>query len=219
MPISVALLLFFGSLLLGSIGAFFGLSKGEPDSIEQLAWISACAIIAQIPIVFAYAMYTKRLVLNKSGKQIALYFVIFTPLALITSGAAHFLFSIIGWENPDDLGHETLELLQNSNFSVYLLVVILVATIGAGIIEEVVFRGLLLPSVPQLIGNHSVWGAIATTSVIFAAMHIGAVPLSALLGLFVLSIGLCLARIQSGGVFVPIVVHILFNAFNIAFVL
>ena len=100
-----------------------------------------------------------------------------------------------------------------------MLIVILAATIGAGLIEEVVFRGLLQPSISLFLRGISVWGAIFSTSVIFSAMHIGAVPMSSLLGLFVLSIGLCLARVKTGGVFAPIIIHILFNVFNIAFVL
>ena len=218
-PLWVAVLLFFASLLLGSLGALFGMSHGEPQSIEQLSWISGGAICAQIPVVFAYNMFVKPPKIKKNTGVIAIGFVVFTPLALITSGVAHFLFSSIGWEDPNEMGHETLTLIQNAEFSTYLVVVVLGATFGAGVIEEVVFRGLLLPSVAHFFGGSSAWSAIFTTSVIFSAMHIGSVPLSALLGLIVLSVGLCLARVKSGGVFAPIVIHILFNAFNIAFVL
>jgi membrane protease YdiL (CAAX protease family) len=219
MPLWVAVLLFFGSLLLGSLGALFGMSHGEPASIEQLAWISGGAICAQIPVVFAYNMFVKPPKIKKNAGVIVIGFVVFTPLALITSSVAHVLFSSIGWEDPNEMGHETLTLIQSAEFSTYLVVVVLAATIGAGVIEEIVFRGLLFPSMPEIQGGSSVWGAIFVTSVIFSAMHIGSVPPSALLGLFVLSVGLCLARVKSGGVFAPIVVHILFNAFNIAFVL
>ena len=164
-------------------------------------------------------MFTKPPNIKNNIGIIVIGFVVFTPLALITSGVAHFLFSSIGWEDPNEMGHETLTLIQNAEFSTYLVVVVLAATLGAGVIEVVVFRGLLLPSVAQFFGGSSAWIAILTTSVIFSAMHIGSVPLSALLGLIVLSVGLCLARVKSGGVFAPIVIHILFNAFNIAFVL
>jgi membrane protease YdiL (CAAX protease family) len=219
MPLRIAVLLFFGSLLLGSLGAVFGMSQGESDSIEQLAWISCGAVCAQMPIVFIYAMFVKPPEMRRSIRVIAVLFFIFTPLALLTSGVAHALFSAIGWENQNELGHETLQLLQSAEFSAPMIAVILAATIGAGIVEEVVFRGLLLPSVPLFLRGTSVWGTILVTSLIFSAMHIGAVPLSSLFGLTVLSVGLCLARIKSGGVFAPIVVHILFNTFNIAFVL
>ena len=219
MPLWVAVLLFFASFMLGSLGALFGMSHGEPQSIEQLAWILGGMICAQIPVVFAYNMFVKPPKIKKNTGVIAIGFVVFTPLALITSGVAHFLFSSIGWEDPNEMGHETLTLIQNAEFSTYLVVVVLAATFGAGVVEEVVFRGLLLPSVAHFFGGSSAWSAIFTTSVIFSAMHIGSVPLSALLGLIVLSVGLCLARVKSGGVFAPIVIHILFNAFNIAFVL
>ena len=219
MPLWVAVLLFFGSLLLGSLGALFGMSHGEQGSIEQLAWISVGAICAQIPVVFAYMMFVNPPNIKNNIVIIVLGFVVCTPLALVTSGALHALFSSIGWEDQNEIGHETLALIKNAAFSTYLVLVILAATLGAGVIEEIVFRGLLFPSIPHFFGGISVWGAIVATSVIFSAMHIGSVPLSALFGLTVLSIGLCWVRVISGGVFAPIVVHILFNAFNIAFVL
>ncbi len=219
MPLWVAVLLFFGSLLLGSVGAFFGMSHGEQNTIEQLAWISGGAICAQIPVVFVYSMFVKPPKIRKNIGVILFAFIVFTPLALVTSGVAHSLFSNIGWEDPNEMGHETLTLIENSEFSTYLVVVVLAATLGAGIIEEIVFRGLLFPFIPQFFESDSMWGAVLATSVIFSAMHIGSVPLSSLFGLTVLSIGLCWACAKSGGVFAPIVVHILFNTFNIAFVL
>jgi membrane protease YdiL (CAAX protease family) len=218
-PLRLAVLLFFGSLFLGSVGALFGMSHGEPDSIEQLAWISSGAVLAQLPIVVVYALYAGTPNPKQTLRVIVVTFVLFTPLALATSGIAHAIFSYVGWEAPELLGHETLEQLKTSEFSTSMLIVILAATIGAGLIEEVVFRGLLQPSISHFLRGISVWGAIFSTSVIFSAMHIGAVPMSSLLGLFVLSIGLCLARVKTGGVFAPIIIHILFNAFNIAFVL
>jgi membrane protease YdiL (CAAX protease family) len=219
MPLWVAVLLFFGSLLLGSLGALFGMSHGELASIEQLAWVSGGAIIAQIPVVFVYMLFVKPPNIRHNLGIIFIGFVIFTPLALGTSSIAHALFSSIGIEDPNQMGHETLALIKNAEFSTYLVVVLLAATLGAGVIEEVVFRGLLFPSVGQFIGGSSVWSAVIATSVIFSVMHIGSVPLSALLGLVVLSVGLCLVRAKSGGVFAPISIHILFNTFNIAFVL
>jgi membrane protease YdiL (CAAX protease family) len=219
MPLWAAVLLFFGSLVLGSIGAVMGMSHGESGSIEHLAWISGSAIIAQMPVVFIYAMCVQPPKIKNNIGVILIGFVIFTPLALGTSGVAHALFSGIGLEDPNEMGHETLALIKNAGFSTYLVVVLLAATLGAGVIEEVVFRGLLFPSMPHFFGSSSVWCATIVTSVIFSVMHIGSVPLSALLGLFVLSIGLCLVRAKSGGVFAPMVVHILFNTFNIAFVL
>lgn len=195
------------------------MSHGEPDSIEQLSWISMGAVVSQLPVIFIYAYFTRCPKFNPQIREIAVTFVVFTPLAIGVASAAHALFSFFGWEDPSQLGHETLNQLKTAEFSSSMLLVILAATIGAGLVEEVVFRGLLLPSISLCIRDISVWGAMMTTSVIFSAMHIGAVPISSLLGLFVLSIGLCMARVKSGGVLAPVIVHILFNAFNIAFVL
>ena len=215
----VATLLFFGSFVLGSVGAVVGMSQGEHGTMEQLGWISLCALAAQLPVVFVYAFYPKPSTPSRRAMVVAVGFVVFTPLAMVTASVAHTMFSALGWEDPNGLGHETLLLLKTSSFSTASVLVIFAATIGAGIIEEVVFRGVLFPSIPLIFRGVSVWGAAILTSVIFALMHMGSVPPSALAGLFVLSVGLCWARVNSGGVLAPIVIHILFNALNIALVL
>ena len=219
MPLWVATLLFFGSLVLGSIGAVVGMSQAEQGTMEQLGWISLCALVAQLPVVFVYAFYLNPSAPSRKAIVVAVGFVVFAPLAMATASVAHYVFSGLGWEDPNGLGHETLLQLKTSPFSTASVLVIFAATIGAGIVEEVVFRGVLFPGIPLIFRGVSVWGATIMTSVIFALMHMGSVPPSALAGLLVLSIGLCWARVNSGGVLAPIVIHILFNAMNIALVL
>jgi hypothetical protein len=98
------------------------------------------------------------------------------------------------------------------------LIIIICVTLGAGIFEEILYRGLILPTFTAVLSGKTAWGAIVATSVFFAVMHIGTSTPSAIAGLFVLSVGLCWARVKSGGVIAPIVIHIVFNAINIAIV-
>jgi len=84
-PFRLAVLLFFGSLFLGSIGAWLGMSHGEHDSVEQLAWISAGAVLAQLPIVVVYALYAGTPNPKQTLPVIVFTFVLFTPLQAINT--------------------------------------------------------------------------------------------------------------------------------------
>ncbi len=204
--------------VLGGIGAWFGSGRGMQGTLSETAWIYSSSIIAQLPIVL---LYTKFSLKRRSGRVIpvsCIAFVVFVPLALSVAALSHAVFVMSGLELHTSLGHETLKQLIDAPMGVQTWIVIICVTFGAGIIEEVFYRGLLLPLFSELFGGKTAWRAIIATSVFFAVMHIGIAQPSAILGLFVLSIGLCWARVKSGGVLSPIVIHIVFNAMNIAFV-
>ncbi len=84
------------------------------------------------------------------------------------------------------------------------------AVLGAPIVEEAVFRGLLLP---VLLRRYHWAQAVLLVSALFAAVH---VHLSSMVPLFVASLGFSLAYLYSGSLLVPIVMHALFNGVNLA---
>jgi membrane protease YdiL (CAAX protease family) len=202
----------------GGIGAWWGSTHGIEGTIDRTAWMYASAMVAQIPFVLVYAYLRKKCGSKHIAEISIVTFVVFVPIALATTGLLHSLFSYGGIEPSTPIGHETLAELTEAPWTTATWVVIICVTVGAGIFEEVLYRGLLLPTFTALLGGKTAWGAIMVTSVIFASMHIGVSPPSALFGLFVLSIGLCWARVKSGGVLSPIIIHVVFNAMNIAFV-
>ncbi len=215
---TMAILLAVSMLILSMAGATIGWMIIPEDSMTRAACASALAIIFQTPIVLAYSNLRKRCGSRHIVASIMVSFVVFVPMAFAVTSFLHFLFVTLGIEPQTTLGHETLKQLSTSNWGKSAWVVVLCATLGAGIFEEVLYRGLILPTFSAVIGGKTVWGAIFATSIFFAVMHIGAVAPSALGGLFILSIGLCYARVKSGGVLAPIVIHILFNTMNIAIV-
>ena len=85
-----------------------------------------------------------------------------------------------------------------------------VAVVVAPFFEEILFRGIILPVLAKRFG---VGRAIMLVAVLFAAVHLH-VP--ALLPLFVMSVAFSLAYLYSGNLLVPVVMHSLFNAFNLA---
>lgn len=84
------------------------------------------------------------------------------------------------------------------------------AVIVAPLFEEIVFRGILLPVCAKRVGTGF---AIILISLLFAICHRhlpSAVPL------FILSVALSLAYLYTGNLLVPVCMHGLFNAFNLA---
>ena len=94
----------------------------------------------------------------------------------------------------------------------------LLALLGLGLIvapaaEEILFRGILLPLLMKRLG---VGPAVILSSVLFALIHFH-VP--SFFPLFVLAVGLALAYIYTRSLWVPIVMHALFNGMNLAILL
>ena len=204
--------------VLAGLGAWWGDGRGEEGTMQSMAWLYGSAMIAQVPILLLYVKLSKK----HSSRHIlpisCTTFVVFVPIALTVAALGHAVMVLAGMESPSNLGHETLKQLSGAQWGVSTWIVVACVTLGAGIFEEVMYRGLILPAFDAVIGGKTVWKAAIATSAFFAVMHIGAAQPSAIVGLFVLSLGLCWARVKSGGMIAPIVIHIVFNAMNIAFV-
>jgi len=160
------------------------------------------------------------------------------PLYIVVSSVARWLDELFSASGSDVIQHQTLKALQSvlrgsdgaagDRAWVWLWVATLVVAVPA--IEELIYRGCLQSLLLRLLqrstpdGELSTRGsppliAITLTSVLFALMHVatGAVPSwSAAIALFILSLGLGIAFERSGRLSLPIVMHGLFNAANIA---
>jgi membrane protease YdiL (CAAX protease family) len=89
---------------------------------------------------------------------------------------------------------------------------ILVICVQPAIIEEIFFRYLALGTLRSVVGVHT---AVFITAVMFGMAHIG-VPLSIPI-LFLIGLGLGYARIVSGSMVLPILMHFLHNLAILAF--
>jgi membrane protease YdiL (CAAX protease family) len=85
-----------------------------------------------------------------------------------------------------------------------------VATLVAPFFEELLFRGIFLPVLAKYM---RVGWAVIAVGLLFAAIH---VHMTSLLPLFVMSIAFSLAYLYSGNLLVPVLMHALFNTFNLA---
>jgi membrane protease YdiL (CAAX protease family) len=121
-----------------------------------------------------------------------------------------------GAEGMESVAHSTLREIAASPRDLAWWSLVGLVVVCAPVFEEIVYRGLLQPGAALVLGRP--WMAILGTSAMFAMMHAGAVSWHALPVLFVLSVGLGVARVRTGGVVAPMVMHAAFNAANVVLV-
>jgi uncharacterized protein len=108
---------------------------------------------------------------------------------------------------------EPVKMFQESNSLAHLSLSILMACIAAPVVEEFLFRGYMYGTLRRL--TNPVFAAVIIGG-LFAVVH-GNLP--ALLPLWVFSILLCLAYEISRCLWVPVGMHVFFNAANIVLML
>ncbi len=120
---------------------------------------------------------------------------------------------------PDAIAHTTLDMILAAPPGWVRHGLLLSAIVGAPVLEEMVFRGVLQTAMMQATRFKSRWTMIAMVSLIFAGIHWSAAEPHALPALFVLSLGLGVVYERTGSLWAPIGVHALFNAVNVAIVM
>jgi membrane protease YdiL (CAAX protease family) len=108
---------------------------------------------------------------------------------------------------------EPVKMFQESKSIVHLSLSIIMACIAAPVVEEFLFRGYMYGTVKRL--TNPVFAAVIIGG-LFAVVH-GNLP--ALLPLWVFSILLCLAYELTRCLWVPVGMHVFFNAANIVLML
>jgi membrane protease YdiL (CAAX protease family) len=123
----------------------------------------------------------------------------------------------ISGREPDPLAHHTLQILMETTPDLGWWLVVGGALVGAPVLEEILYRGLLQQGLRRL--KVGPWLATISTAGLFALMHLPALPIegriSALSGLLVLAIALGILRERTGRLTPCILAHALFNTFNL----
>lgn len=142
--------------------------------------------------------------------------LLLAPFYLLTVLLSQSVASLLG-HPPRTIDHETLSFLKQHSADHWVWIRMAVIVLLVPIVEEMVYRVFLGSSLLAAIGKP--WPALLITAAIFAIVHaVGGGPVSwvAVPGLFVLGVGLGVAFEHTRRLGVPIVMHALFNAANIA---
>jgi membrane protease YdiL (CAAX protease family) len=129
------------------------------------------------------------------GSQLILVNAVTWPLSKLFPDAFSF----------DEVSKRASDLADNAN-GIWIAVLILVVVVGAPVVEEVVYRGIVQP------GLVAAWGARAGmlfTAVLFAAIHFQPIEFPGLLA-FALVLGW--ARQSTDRLGLPVITHTAFNA-------
>jgi uncharacterized protein len=145
-------------------------------------------------------------VLLRIGQGIAFYLAAM-PIVLFYAGASLLLLNALGL--PLERQQAVQFMLDPTNPLGLQIYLILLAVLGAPLIEELLFRGIALPA---MLRHTTQTRAIVFVSLIFAAIHL--TP-TAVIPLFVFAMALSLAYLYTGNILVPIVMHLLFNSVSL----
>jgi uncharacterized protein len=127
-------------------------------------------------------------------------YLVALPLMIGISLLNQLLWQGQGGNNP------LLQTVLEENDTVALGIFLFTAAVAAPIFEEFLFRGFLLPSLTKYLPS---WGAIATSSLIFATAHLS---LSEVLPLTVLGSVLGFVYVRSGNLLAPMLLHSAWNS-------
>lgn len=101
-----------------------------------------------------------------------------------------------------------MEGYQMPESGLYLGIEIIGITVLAPIVEEFVFRGVILQ---RLIGKSSVWGGVLISSLLFGILH------ADVIGAFLFGIIASLLFIRTGNLLIPILMHAINNTIAVIF--
>ena len=124
------------------------------------------------------------------------------PFVLLISLIMNTLISNQNGSNP------LLEIVLNNKNSFSFILLFVTTTLLAPFFEEVIFRGILLPTLSR---NFGIIWAIIVSAFVFALAHLS---VGEMLPLFVLGIGLGITRIASGSLLSSVIMHSLWNGFT-----
>lgn len=136
------------------------------------------------------------------------------PVLAVLGNAAGMIVSLLRGEEVSRIAHSTLQLLHDGPADRWRILMGALVIIGAPILEEVLYRGLLQRTI--MATGIRAWPAIIITSAMFAAMHINAAQPHAMASLFALSVAFGWAYERTGRLIAPIAMHMAFNAANLA---
>ena len=179
---------------------------------------------------------TPRAILSALGWA-ALVIPIMLAVSILLTLSLRAIAALRGEDPPPLIAHDLLQTIADNPTDASALTVIILVTIGAPFLEEVLYRGLLQSALLRLFTkplrpetahidseshptpNPAIWPAILISSAVFAAIHLPTVPIYGLLPLFILSTLMGIAYHRTQNLAVPFIIHAAFNITNIVMVL
>lgn len=191
----------------------FDISKLTPADYAFLA--TAPGIVGFLILIVGDAM-----VKNQTGQQLGyglkklpggilrgvIGILIIGPLMAVSLVAIQLLYQYLQYEHPQE--HDLLRVLNQTESRSHFQLLLAGAAVVAPVFEEMLFRGHLQTLFRRLL--KSPWPAVFLTSIVFTIVH----DPWTWPAIFILSLCLGYAYERTGNLWVPIVIHCLFNTIN-----
>jgi len=210
MAIGQILPIYFYALLMMDEGVGLSILRGYMNLLEQDAFLLSLSAIGStiftVPLVLLIAKFKKDTTIkeyfgfNAISFKSLVFWSLMVVLFLILEGLVMKVLDVP--ETPNFM----LSITYPSELSKWLLLI--GVAFFAPILEEVIFRGFLFKGFSQ--SFLGVIGSVVLTSLIWAFIHFQ-YELVYLIFIFFTGLLLGYARIKSNSLFVPIVMHIVFN--------
>ncbi|MHB1156832.1 MAG: CPBP family intramembrane glutamic endopeptidase [Phycisphaerales bacterium] len=204
---------------------------GNPETPAELLRWTVLANLGMLPAVGLVCVRVHQSIegglrgfgfrLDRFGERLAtamrviLFMVPMTFMMLMAIGV---LWELLIADTPA-VDHPLLRAIRDTPSPATRIGLIVSAVIVAPIFEEFFFRGLIQTAMKNSWLRPGRWPVIVATSTLFAWVHLGDVSPPALPGLFVLGMGLGYVYERTGALWASMLLHLVFNAANIAVVL
>lgn len=222
-PIRDAVVAWAGSWLLGSVlSAAVAQSSGHTTLAETPAgWVLLAQLALWAPMVGAAWYVGSR---HGTGSLVRDYAYRFRPLDLVgvpigvvtQLAVLPLVYWPLGHAWPDTFGRSHLEKpardLWNTGHGIGVLAIVFVAVIGAPLVEELMYRGLLQGAFVRCTDRVT---GLLLVAVWFAAIHFQPAQMP---GLFVIGLVLGIAAVRTGRLGMAVLIHLAFNATGLVLV-
>lgn len=218
-PVSLrdAMLVWVGAWVAGQVvSTAIALGSGHTSlSTAGPGWLLAVAVAGWVPLVLGVWMVGKRHGSGSLGRDFGLSFdptdLWGVPLGVLTQLVA---LRVVYWPLqaiwPDTFGQERLEQrareLYDSAHGAGVLLLVLVVVVGAPLVEELVYRGLLQGAAVRSTRR---WPAVVAVALFFAVIHFQPVEVP---GLFVIGLVMGAGALLTGRLGLSVITHVAFNA-------
>ncbi len=141
----------------------------------------------------------------------ALLFVI--PATLLTLTVGTWISTQLG-HPPDPIAHDLLKTMLEARDQRLVWAFVVSAVVVAPLLEEIIFRGLVQTTLLHMNILPGRWAVVVASAALFAIVHFGMTWI-ALVGLFVLAMGMGYLYERTGSLWSCVIIHAAFNALNV----
>ena len=145
-------------------------------------------------------------------KGIALVIFLF-PVLMMVNFVSMLVHKLITGRAAEQIAHEQLRQILDNRQNPWAIGLIAAAVLGAPLVEEFIYRGLLLRGV--LKASQMPWLSVILTSLLFAGVHIGSAGPHALPVLFAVGVACAITIVRTNKLGCAVGMHIGFNAINV----